>query len=90
MHQDYSPDAARVAPDMRNCIATEQGRPAPGKKNDWGKFMPYWCLSCGEGFVSVERVLSHYAEDHGNESTSVGSRGLTKAPQLDAYRLTNK
>ena len=53
--------------------------------------MPFWCLSCGEGFVSVERVVSDYSlEGHGNESMSVGSRGLTKARQLEAFRLRNK
>jgi hypothetical protein len=32
-----------------------------GKKSDWGKTRPFWCLSCGEGFPSVERVHKHYA-----------------------------
>ena len=53
--------------------------------------MPFWCLGCGEGFVSVERVLSHYnLEGHGNESMNIGSKGLTKAQQLEAFRLRNK
>ena len=63
----------------------------PGKTNDWGKTQPFWCLNCGEGFPSVERVLRHYsAEGHGNDSMSIGSRGLTKKQQLEAFRLRNK
>ena len=62
-----------------------------GIADDWGKTRPYWCLSCGRGYSSVERVLTHYSEaGHGNESMSVGSRGLTKKQQLEAFRLRNR
>ena len=62
-----------------------------GVPGDWGKTQPFWCLACGEGYPSVERVHAHYSsEGHGNESMSVGSRGLTKKQQLDAFRLRNK
>jgi hypothetical protein len=77
-----------------------KGRSAPRKKdpavqdgiaNDWGKIRPFWCLSCGVGYWSVERVLAHYSEaGHGNETMSVGSTGLTAKQQLEAFRLTNK
>ena len=61
------------------------------RKDEWGKTMPFWCLSCGRGFVSVERVFSHYAKiGHGNESMSVGSRGLTKAEQRQAFKMRNR
>lgn len=64
---------------------------ADGITEDWGKTRPFWCLSCGRGFRSVERVLAHYSDsEHGNESMSVGSRGLTKKEQLEAFRLRNK
>ncbi len=62
-----------------------------GKKGDWGKASPFWCLACGEGFPSVERTFKHYvATGHGNESMSVGSRGLTKKQREEAFRLMNK
>ncbi len=62
-----------------------------GKKDDWGKTMPYWCLSCGQGFPSVKRVHAHYARaGHGNETMSIGSRGLTKKQREEAFRLMNK
>ena len=62
-----------------------------GAKDDWGKKMPYWCLACGQGFTSPKRVLAHYAEaGHGNESISMGSRGLTKEQQLEAFKLRNR
>jgi len=62
-----------------------------GREGDWGRTRPFWCLNCGSGFNSTEQVLSHYAEaNHGNESMSVGSRGLTKKQQLEAFRLRNK
>ena len=52
--------------------------------------MPFWCLSCGQGFVSVKRVFAHYAKaGHGNETMSVGSKGLSKEQQLEAFRLRN-
>lgn len=62
-----------------------------GGRDDWGKTMPYWCLSCGQGFVSVERVYAHYAKaGHGNETMSVGSRGLAKKQRDEAFRLMSK
>ena len=62
-----------------------------GIGGDWGKTRPFWCLSCGRGFRSVERVFAHYSEaGHGNDSMSVGSRGLTKKRQLEAFRLRNR
>ena len=64
---------------------------AKGKSDDWGKTMPFWCLSCGRGFVSVKRVFAHYAKaGHGNETMSVGSKGLTKEQQLEAFRLRSR
>ena len=62
-----------------------------GVADDWGTTKPFWCLNCGCGYASVERVLAHYAEaGHGNESTSVGSRGLTKKQLAGAFRLMHK
>jgi hypothetical protein len=62
-----------------------------GIAGDWGKTKPFWCLNCGCGYGSVEQVLAHYSEAaHGNESMSVGSRGLTKKQQMEAFRLRNK
>lgn len=62
-----------------------------GIDGDWGRLRPYWCLSCGRGYRSVERVLVHYSEaGHGNESMSVGSRGLVKKQQMQAFRLRNR
>ena len=62
-----------------------------GIAGDWGKTRPFWCLSCGRGYRSVERVLAHYSEAaHGNETMSVGSRGLTKSQQLEAFRLKHR
>ena len=76
---------------MRSRSSTKDAELTSGKNSDWGKRVPFWCLSCGEGFVSVERVLSHYnLEGHGNESMNIGSKGLTKAQQLEAFRLRNK
>jgi hypothetical protein len=71
----------------------EAGRAASvdGIEDDWGKTRPYWCLNCGRGYRSVERVMAHYSKEcHGNESMSVGSRGLTKRQQTEAFRLRNK
>jgi hypothetical protein len=77
-------------PTMRNSRAKESVR-AQGIADDWGKSMPFWCLSCGQGFVSVKRVFAHYAKSgHGNETMSVGSKGLTKERQLEAFRLRNR
>jgi hypothetical protein len=91
MHQDYSQPATRVASDLRDRNASRDTKSGLGKPDDWGKTMPFWCLSCGQGSVSVERVLAHYAEaGHGNESMSVGSRALTKEQRLQAFRLRNK
>lgn len=62
-----------------------------GKSDDWGKTMPFWCLDCCRGFVSVKRVFAHYDKaGHGNEPMSVGSRGLTKEQQAEAFKLRNK
>lgn len=62
-----------------------------GEKEDWGKTMPYWCLTCGQGFASPKRVLVHYGEaGHGNESMSMGSKGLTERQHLEAFRLRNR
>jgi hypothetical protein len=68
-----------------------KGGAEAGKKGDWGKTQPFWCLNCGEGFPSFERVYKHYAAaGHGNESASVGSRGLTKKQRQEAFRLMNR
>jgi hypothetical protein len=62
-----------------------------GVTDDWGKTRPFWCLTCGRGYRSVERVLAHYSKAaHGNETMSTGSRGLTAKQQLEAFRLRNK
>jgi hypothetical protein len=62
-----------------------------GIADDWGKTRPFWCLNCGRGYRSVERVMAHYSEaGHGNESMSVGSRGLTRKQQMEAFRLRNR
>jgi hypothetical protein len=75
---------------VRHDAAKEAAR-GRGKDDDWGKTMPFWCLACGQGFVSVERVFAHYAKaGHGNETMSVGSRGLTKEQRLQAFRTRNK
>jgi hypothetical protein len=69
----------------------ETGGLQKGVRDDWGKTQPFWCLSCGQGFVSVKRVYAHYAEaSHGNETMSVGSRGLTKEQRREAFRLMNR
>ena len=71
--------------------AAKEAKLRAGKQDDWGKAMPYWCLGCGRGFVSVKKVIEHYAQaGHGNESMSVGSRGLTKKQQGEAFKLMNK
>ncbi len=71
--------------------ATKETSLARGKSNDWGKTMPFWCLECGRGFASVKHVFAHYVKaGHGNESMSVGSRGLTKEQHLQAFRVRNK
>ena len=76
---------------MRNQNAVRDTELSLGKEGDWGKTMPFWCLSCGRGFVSVKRVLAHHVKaGHGNESMSVGSRGLSKEQQLQAFKLRNK
>jgi hypothetical protein len=70
---------------------TKQTGLKDGISDDWGKTRPFWCLNCGRGYKSVERVLAHYSEAaHGNESMSVGSRGLSKKQQLEAFRLRNR
>lgn len=62
-----------------------------GVDEDWGKTRPFWCLNCGRGYRSVERVFAHYSSSaHGNETMNVGSRGLTKKQQMEAFRLRNK
>jgi hypothetical protein len=62
-----------------------------GVTDDWGKTRPFWCLNCGRGYKSVERVFAHYADaGHGNESMSVGSRGLTGKQQMQAFRSRYK
>ena len=75
---------------MRKSLAKETVL-SQGKADDWGKSMLFWCLSCGQGFVSVKRVFAHYIKaGHGNETMSVGSKGLTKEQQSEAFRLRNK
>ena len=75
---------------MRKSLAKETVL-AQGTADDWGKSMPFWCLSCRQGFVSVKRVFEHHAKaGHGNETTSGGSKGLTKERQLEAFRLRNR
>ena len=75
---------------MRNSPSRETVL-ALGKAEDWGKTMPFWCLSCGRGFVSVKRVFAHYAKaGHGNETMGVGSKSLTKEQQLEAFRLRGR
>jgi hypothetical protein len=77
--------------DRRRGDLTKRARLRDGIADDWGKTRPFWCLSCGRGYRSVERVLVHYSEvGHGNESMSTGSRGLTKKQQLEAFRLKNR
>jgi hypothetical protein len=72
-------------------LKDDEGRSRKGTEEDWGKSEPFWCLSCGEGFPSVERVYRHYAAaGHGNETMSVGSRGLTKKQRQEAFRLMNR
>jgi len=62
-----------------------------GIEEDLGKTRQFWCLSCGRGYRSVERVLVHYSEaGHGNETVSIGSRGLSKDQQREAFRLRNR
>ena len=62
-----------------------------GIEGDWGKKMPFWCLDCGRGFASPKRVLAHYSEAGlGNETMSMGSRGLTREKQQEAFRLRNR
>jgi hypothetical protein len=91
MHQAYSGGAAGVQGMHKAGGSVKEAVLAQGKEDDWGKTTPFWCLSCGRGFVSVRRVLAHYAKaGHGNETSSVGSRGLTKKQQLQAFRLRNR
>ena len=62
-----------------------------GVPEDWGKTEPYWYLTCGMGLGSPEQTLEHMASaNHQNESMSMGSRGLTKKQQMEAFRLRNK
>ena len=76
---------------MATAQAAKEAKLRRGMADDWGKSMPFWCLSCGTGFASMKRVLQHYADaGHGNETMSVGSRGLSKKHQLEAFRLMNK
>jgi hypothetical protein len=91
MHQAYSRVAAGVQGMHKGSSSVKEAVLTRGKEGDWGKTMPFWCLSCGQGFVSVKRVLAHYAKaGHGNETVSVGSRGLTKEQHLQAFRLRNR
>ena len=91
MHQAYSRPAARVQRLTLRDSPSRENVLAQGKADDWGKTMPFWCLSCGRGFVSVKRVLAHYAKaGHGSESMSLGSKGLTKEQQLEAFRLRSR
>jgi hypothetical protein len=74
-----------------NTVSKRHAGEGDGIAGDWGKTRPFWCLSCGRGYRSVERVLAHYSEAaHGNESMSVGVRGLTKKQQIEAFRLRYK
>jgi hypothetical protein len=58
-----------------------------GQADDWGKTMPFWCVKCGRGYVSVKRVLKHYAETgHGDENTKAAARGLTEKQYMQAFR----
>jgi len=75
----------------KRTVITKERRLATGVTDDWGKSQPYWCLNCGQGFVSVKRVFVHYAKaGHGNETMSVGSKGLTMKQREDAFRLMNR
>ena len=76
---------------IRTLAAGKKPAGVDGISKDWGKTRPFWCLSCGRGYLSVERVLAHYSEAaHGNESMSVGSKGLTRKQRLEAFRLKNR
>jgi hypothetical protein len=62
-----------------------------GKADDWGKTMPFWCEKCGRGYVSVKRVIRHYAETgHGDETTKAAARGLTEKQYMQAFRERNR
>jgi hypothetical protein len=88
---EYSPPVATMARGRGQKIGDRGGAKEDGVTDDWGKTRPYWCLSCGCGYRSVERVLAHYSEaGHGNESMSVGTKGLTKKQQLEAFKLRNR
>lgn len=83
--------AAMTRERSRGAPSGKDSQTADGIPSDWGKTRPFWCLSCGRGYRSVERVLAHYSEAaHGNESMSVGSRGLTKRQRTEAFRLRYK
>ena len=70
---------------------SKRGMQGVGVEQDWGKARPFWCLSCGRGHRSVERVLAHYSKaGHGNESMIVGSRGLSRGQQIEAFRLRHR
>ena len=91
MHQAYSRAAARVQHRTLHNSPSRETVLAQGKSDDWGKTMPFWCLGCGQGFVSVKRVFAHYAKaGHGNDTMSVGSRGLTTEQQAQAFKLRGK
>jgi len=82
--RSWHPSLNRKDPERETRLRT-------GVQEDWGKTQPFWCLFCGRGFASVKRVLDHYAEaGHGNETMSVGSRGLTQKQQKEAFRLMNR
>ncbi len=92
MHQGYSgANPGESAKLVRNKTGEKEFALSKGVVEDWGKTRPYWCLECGQGFTSPRRVLDHYAAaGHSNETMSIGSRGLSKKQQLEAFRLRNK
>jgi hypothetical protein len=92
MHQGYSwAPSGGLAKLVGHRTSGKELALRKGVEDDWGKTRPYWCLECGRGFTSPKRVLDHYAvAGHGNETMSIGSRGLTKKQQLEAFRLRNK
>jgi hypothetical protein len=91
MHGAYSHRRVKEQESMARQVSRKEIALSRGKKDDWGKTQPFWCLSCGQGFASVKRVFAHYAQaGHGNETMSVGARGLTKKQRLEAFRLMNE
>jgi hypothetical protein len=68
-----------------------RSRKRDGVEDDWGETGPLWCLSCGCGDRSVERVSAHPSEaGRGSESMSVGSGGLTNKQYLEDFKLRNR